>query len=153
MKSRGGQRTRTRIYVSTPLGGTGTRHRRQGPTCMLLIACQKIPARSSEASVYVVQDYDDLGVLARSVSSRFELRLDPAARAAGPCASPHGDCQWSGSHDMGRGKKPGGGGRTGGCFRCAGRGQEWADAYRVYGPISHIGKWTRKIGLTPGLIF
>lgn len=28
------------------------------PTCMLLVAWQKIPARSSEVSVYLVQDYD-----------------------------------------------------------------------------------------------
>jgi len=49
---------------------------------------------------------------ARSISSGFEVRLDPAARAAGPCASPRGDCQWSGGHSTGRGRKPGGGKRT-----------------------------------------
>lgn len=81
---------------------------------MLLIACQKIPARSSEASVYVVQDYDGcsrtLGLL--------EVRTATGsgrARGRTVCFAPWG-LPMVRQPRMGRGRKLGGEGRPGGLF-------------------------------------
>jgi len=114
MKSREGINERLREF-GYPLGGTGRATRRPSAG-RILPACSWSHARKSRHDLprrpFTWSRIMTSTLSARSISSGFEVRLDPAARAAGPCASPRGDCQWSGGHSTGRGRKPGGGKRT-----------------------------------------